>query len=149
MLESSWPNACSSENHPKQRIDELLQAGQGKCGFTQHLVNRFFFLLSLLSSSFTKRQERESNDCLWVLAAPLLKGSWSLKLEILGRCFFCADARETEGAESLFQEQPQRIICLFWCVCKLTGLLFRFGLLYFGLIYIHIFLKKQCFLKQY
>ena len=69
---------------PKQRIDELLQAEQGQCGFTQHLVNRlFFFLLSLLSSSFTKRQERESNDCLWVLAAPLLKGSWSFKLALL------------------------------------------------------------------
>lgn len=27
---------------PKQRIDELLHAEQGKCGFIQRLVNRLF-----------------------------------------------------------------------------------------------------------
>ena len=84
MLESSWPNACSSENHPQAKNWWASPSWAGAMWLYSTLSQQtFFFLLSLISSSFTKRQERESNDCLWVLAASLLKGSWSFKLALL------------------------------------------------------------------
>lgn len=45
---------------PKQRIDELLQAEQGQCGFTQHLVNRLFFFYCLYFQVPLLRDRKES-----------------------------------------------------------------------------------------
>lgn len=63
------------------------------------------------------------------------------------RCWDVASSVQMKGRlrvqESLFQEQSQTIICLLWCVCKLTGLLSSFGLLYFGLIYIYFFFEEE------